>query len=363
MQSNSIIAFGVFPSPISGQTVAFKKFTDFLKQNFNVYQIDISPKKTNRNLIFKSIKTFKWLIGIFKLIPFSYQKNIIYLSYDSGSGFYLDFLTQLIGKLLGFKFVIHHHSYSYINEKKILFQLAIKIIKKSSLHIFLCEKMKKDFHNTYTLNNGLVLNNWFFLEEKFDLNKVENEKESTIVKLGMLSNLSIEKGLDKAIETVKMLNNQKFRTELLLAGPLVGKEEEKLKKNILNSNSCNYIKFLGPIYGEDKTNFFNDIDIFLFPTNYKNEAMPLVLLEALASDSYIISAERGCIKNILTPYDSLIINDINMYVEEAVKKISTLQKSNISQSFNHNQEIVLKDYDTTKLQLENIILNIEGLMK
>ena len=37
------------------------------------------------------------------------------------------------------------------------------------------------------------------------------------------------------------------------------------------------MEYRGPVYGEDKRSFFMDIDVFLFPTIYENEAQPLVM--------------------------------------------------------------------------------------
>ncbi len=44
--------------------------------------------------------------------------------------------------------------------------------------------------------------------------------------------------------------------------------------------AAGYASYLGPIYGDAKTAFYGNLDVLLFPSNYVNEAEPLVIHEA-----------------------------------------------------------------------------------
>ncbi|MCG3024525.1 glycosyltransferase, partial [Escherichia coli] len=59
------------------------------------------------------------------------------------------------------------------------------------------------------------------------------------------------------------------------------------------------VKYFGPVYGEDKTRFLNDLDVFIFPSRYYNEAEPLVVYEAAASGNYVIGSEVGSMKEAI----------------------------------------------------------------
>src|SRR4029077_16115808 len=64
--------------------------------------------------------------------------------------------------------------------------------------------------------------------------------------------------------------------------------------------SSSEVTYLGPVYDEAKTAFYRDLDILLFPTDYANEAEPLVIHEAMRSGVHVIACDRGAISEMLT---------------------------------------------------------------
>jgi len=69
------------------------------------------------------------------------------------------------------------------------------------------------------------------------------------------------------------------------------------------------LDYRGRVLGDDKAKFYRDIDVFVFPTTYANEAQPLVVFEAKASGNDVIAYDRGCIRKQLDETDLLIPAD------------------------------------------------------
>jgi glycosyltransferase involved in cell wall biosynthesis len=65
------------------------------------------------------------------------------------------------------------------------------------------------------------------------------------------------------------------------------------------------MKYLSSVYGENKKNYFSNLDVFIFPSIYKNEAEPLVIYEAAQYGSIIIGSEIGCMKEVIKSLNGL----------------------------------------------------------
>jgi glycosyltransferase involved in cell wall biosynthesis len=115
--------------------------------------------------------------------------------------------------------------------------------------------------------------------------------------IGHLSNLTAAKGVFDVVELAEWADREKLDFEFRIAGPF---EDEKVKGEFC-TRTCrlNNIRYFGPLYGAEKQTFLEELDAFVFPTHYRNEAEPLVLLEALSHGCPVISYDRGSIPAIV----------------------------------------------------------------
>jgi glycosyltransferase involved in cell wall biosynthesis len=59
------------------------------------------------------------------------------------------------------------------------------------------------------------------------------------------------------------------------------------------------VRHIGPVYDLEKRSLFRQADIFVLPTNYENEAFPLVVLEAYAYGLPVVTSNVAGLPDIV----------------------------------------------------------------
>jgi glycosyltransferase involved in cell wall biosynthesis len=135
--------------------------------------------------------------------------------------------------------------------------------------------------------------------------------------LGHISNLSVEKGFDLVIDTFDAAVRAGLDVAMVVAGPTRTPREREILDSALSRHG-DRVQYRGPVYGEEKEAFYRDVDILLFPTRYRNEADPLVVLEAIDRGVAVIAYERGCIAEHVPPDAGFVIPSGGDFVASAL---------------------------------------------
>jgi glycosyltransferase involved in cell wall biosynthesis len=125
------------------------------------------------------------------------------------------------------------------------------------------------------------------------------------IRIGFLSNLSREKGLDIAIAVADAGRTAGLPLRLVLAGPTADAAAAESVRRATESMP-DTIEYRGYVSGEEKERFFGDIDLFLFPSQYQNEAQPIVLLEAMSREIPVIASNVGFIPWLIEPCGTIL---------------------------------------------------------
>jgi glycosyltransferase involved in cell wall biosynthesis len=95
--------------------------------------------------------------------------------------------------------------------------------------------------------------------------------------------LSESKGIRRALHVVHALREQGLPVALHAVGPWASPHErETCSRMLAGLNLEDRVVFPGVRTGDDKWREFADADLFLFPSTYENEIMPLAVIEAMA---------------------------------------------------------------------------------
>lgn len=184
-----------------------------------------------------------------------------------------------------------------------LYNKSIKESIKSERLIVINSDLIQTLKNNYNVDESKVevisppiSNNFYPKKEKHD-----------IYTIGTLSSLSTRKRVDILIKA--FLNADVENSKLLIGGR--GPNYGELKDLAKNDNR---IKFLGFIPDNEINDFYNSLDVFVFPTAIEGYGMPMV--EAMGCGKPVISLEDSKIPSVIKN-KTFVINKMDLsYVLE-----------------------------------------------
>jgi glycosyltransferase involved in cell wall biosynthesis len=219
----------------------------------------------------------------------------LYIPISGGLGQILDSLFALLAILRGVRVYAHHHSFAYLNRSTWYSKWLFLILGQSN-HIVLCGHMKALLARHYSVCSEKIieLSNAAFLEPlNTPPRNVFDDRPFTI---GFLSNITAEKGVFTFLALAHRLQCVGLPVAALIGGPIASGIETEFLSSLKTLENAEYI---GAIYGEEKTNFFDRLDVFVFPSVYQNEAEPVVVWEAMRAGIPTLATRRGCIGQML----------------------------------------------------------------
>ncbi len=220
---------------------------------------------------------------------------VLYVALSGGRGQWLDLTYLLVGKLFRRQIYLHHHSFVYINSPTRLNHMLFALVRNDA-HIVLSDMMGAALTRTYGLCPDMVKvvsNAAFFAAGEEPRPPGE---DSAPLQLGFLSNITFEKGIVEFFSILRRLRQDGIPYRAHIAGPCSPEARQELERQLRAARDVEYV---GPLYGAQKDQFYRQLDVFLFPTNYVNEAEPLVIYEAMRQGVHVIACDRGSIAEML----------------------------------------------------------------
>jgi glycosyltransferase involved in cell wall biosynthesis len=296
-QKDHIVFVGQFPPPVNGLTFINAQLAEWLLNcaGYTIEVKSVTGQSHRRGISFHASRVKKSLSALLCLFKSSTaKKRICYLAADGGLGLIYTAMFATVARVLRYRLFIHHHSFSYIYRRRRLMRLTLLCSGAGAVHVCLSRGMANDLSCTYgrTLRS-VFLSNAAFVDAVAPRKAVTLQQKITI---GLLSNLTADKGLYAFIEVLRTAKSRGLAVYGILAGPASHKADAEFIASLRNELSASF-EYRGAIYDQEKARFFADIDVFVFPTMYLNEAQPTVIFEALAYGVPVISYDRGCIRS------------------------------------------------------------------
>jgi len=292
----SVVAIVQLPPPVTGLSLVNTRIVEELHLLGRLMcAIDVSPPHGSVGRQKYIGRAFRTLLAATALVRGRLKgARAVYMPCDGGAGLILNVALAAAARMLGLRLSLHHHSYAYLNRRSLLMSLLLMVAPRGTHHLVLCGDMLRRLQSLYPRawdggrHKACILSNAFL--PNVELNVPVRTGQLTI---GHLSNLTVEKGSVRFISIFRVLRDEGVPVLARIAGP-IGDEETRTAIRDAIRDYGDAFAWLGPVYGEDKTHFYQSIDAFIFPSDYANEAQPVVLLEALANGAAVLATARGC---------------------------------------------------------------------
>lgn len=316
------VMLGAFPPPVGGAARNNAMLFDSMRAGgADVRKIDISASKLNhsRDLSFHTERISRNLAGLAKAVRLRNKQAALYLVPDGGAGAWYS-LGHVRAAASGYgRIILHHHTFRYIDRPSRPVELIVKALPERTTHVFLSDGMASQFQLRYGSANAMVASNARFVAD--EAGRDPALRAAGPLRLGHLSNLCDDKGFFDVAATFEAVRERGVDAELCLAGPVVGEEVQRRLDELIRTGGGR-VRHLGPVFGAEKRDFYRNIDLFLFPTNFDQEAAPSVIYESLAAGRPVLSTRRGCIPEMITGERGLILRPRTEFVTGAVEYIS-----------------------------------------
>jgi glycosyltransferase involved in cell wall biosynthesis len=353
------------PNPVHGMSsINLSILEAFKARGGNAYIINTVPSYASGlygTWVWGAAKFFHTFLCWIKLLAVLYFSavSVVYRPINGGAGQIYDLVYLIICRLARKSIYIHHHSFNYLNSKSTLFKLLNAVAGPQARHVVLGGRMASLLADLYGIQNSqiTVLSNIAFFDADCCQSLVGSGAKRSLT-IGHLANLCEAKGIADFVALCRELSARGVSFNAKLAGPFA----DSVAENVVRA-SCveiDEVEYIGALYGEAKDTFFKSLDVFVFPSRYKNEAEPLVLYEAGQYGVLNIGTRRGCMEDVINKLRGFSIEEGPLMVTIMA---DTLQQqvdmgAFTSQARSERVKAFLGAQKIAKLVLDNVLIDM-----
>ena len=149
-----VCVIGVQPPPVHGMAVVnahvarqFAQASD--NASTNIVIIDLAPGTLSRSRVRRLGRIAKVMKGLMNAARTRSSWKTVYMSVSGGYGQIYEILFVLLGRCLGARLFLHHHSFAYLDSPFWITRMLTSLAGKNASHIVLCQKMGKMLSSVY----------------------------------------------------------------------------------------------------------------------------------------------------------------------------------------------------------------------
>lgn len=325
-----------------GQTVKTKEICNYLEKYYDINIDKVDTYYEPRNLV-------KMIIKVKKII----SENDVVILIVSSRGYkvispILYFFNKKKNKKV-FDIVIGGVRYNVYDNN-----IFLKKVANSFTGIFVeTLSMKKEYEKR-KIKNVKVLPNF----KNIELQEPKKYEEISKIKICTFTRIVKEKGIEDAIDAVKLANKKigKDIFTLDLYGRIDNEYIEDFEK--IKQQLPNYIKYKGEIDANISSKIINEYDLMLFLTFWKGEGFPGTLIDTLFACTPCIATDWNCNFEVLTNNETGIMVSVHDVEKTSEILIKLYNNPNIIEKMSKRCQKEAKEYMPDKI-MKTLIIEIE----
>lgn len=352
------------PPPVHGAAMVGKYIHDSktINKEFDCQYINLALAKDlndiGRSGITKLINFIKKIVLIRRTVK-NFKPDLCYVTPNAkGGAFYKDFVIVQLLKLIGCKVIVHYHNKGVsIRQERWLDNQLYKHFFKGIKVILLAKSLYPDFKKYVHPNKLYICHNG--IPQTTFLPSISHNRFNIL----FLSNMMEEKGVWILLKACKILKESHQTFECHFVGKWSNITQDLFNSQIRKYQLEDCVFGHGAQYGNDKDKYWQQCDLFVFPTYYHNESFPMVLLEAMQQKKACISTDEGGIPEIIVPNQTGYLVPKQDYILLAEKIMYLINHKELCVTLGENGFTRYNKYFTLPKFEENFVSIIKDCLK
>jgi glycosyltransferase involved in cell wall biosynthesis len=366
-QSNSsrVLLIGSLPPPYHGSTLYFQSLLNSrIRQEFDIIFLDTSDRRDLANVgTFDLMNVYLASRSIVQLafLCLTRRPKLVYVPIAQNvPSFLRDGTFVIVSSFLSrAKIVVHLHGSHFRdffeNTNGFMRWFIKRSLKRVDMAIVLGNRLKRIFDGLVkdieVVPNGIPT--------AYPASTKVAETHGNPLQIGYLGNLFKSKGVLDLLAAARSVLEKHPETRFRFAGAWWQQEPETKEQALrfIHENGLDgSVEFTGVVLNGDKEDFLASTDIFVLPTRYPTEGLPLVILEAMAHGCPVISTrDVGAIPEVVVDgVTGILVEKQNpQQLSEAIIKL--IENPKLRESMGKaGRERFEKNY-TMDINVENMI--------
>lgn len=289
----SFCMVGNFPPPLNGANLCSQGLADLLGSKVFIISLSKGTEKSKLSGFLDRLVNI--LLQYYRFVVNLRSFEFVYFQMYAGNAILSLLPFILVSRLFGRKIYLHTNSQMHYRKKHSLTNLAINLAGNNCCLVAQHESQIELGLKLYSFNYHAAISNIAFVDvQGNDRAKLRGKNQKNVI-IGMLSNLTEEKGILRLAEAaIRLKKVYGIDVDVDVAGPFSSNRLQQRFVDMLAENDI-FPVMRGLLSRDKVTEYLDSLDVFVMLTNYSVEAEPLVIYEAALRGVRVVAGDVGVV--------------------------------------------------------------------